>query len=118
MVSPGSRFLQAAVNTRLVGRQYVGNIRLDTPEQGNTLNILDEKIWLSYKFFQAVMHVAENVCQADKVVRHWDQAQTPSQRLVGTSLLSGGRQARLQALDEQTNPMALRREIYRLLAAL
>jgi hypothetical protein len=96
----------------------VANIRLDTPEQVQAMNALYEKMWLYYNFFQPVMHLEEKVCQADKVVRHWDQAQTPYQRLVATGTLSSDRQARLQALYEQTNPMALRKEIYRLLAAL
>lgn len=75
-------------------------------------------MWLYYHFFQPAMHLEEKVCQADKVVRPWDQAQTPYQRLVGTGMLDCDQRARLQALHEQTNPMTLRKESYRLLAAL
>ncbi len=82
------------------------------------MNTLYEKMWLYYNFFQPVMHLQEKICQEDHVVRHWDQAQTPYQRLVATGALSLNQQARLQALYEQTNPLALRKEIYRLLAAL
>lgn len=52
------------------------------------------------------------------MLRHWDQAQTPYQRLVAAGTLQSDQQARLQTLYEQTNPMTLRKEIYQLLVAL
>jgi hypothetical protein len=99
-------------------RQYFGTIRLDTPEQVQAMNVLYEKMWLYYNFFQPMMHLQEKICQHDKVLRHWDQAQTPYERLIATGTLAVEHQARLQALYEQTNPIVLRKEIYRLLAAL
>lgn len=95
-----------------------GAIRLDTPEQVQAMNALYEHMWIYYNFFQPVLHLKEKVCQADKVVRHWDQAQTPYQRLIAAGGQSLDQRTRLQALYEQTNPMALRKEIYRLLDAL
>ena len=56
--------------------------------------------------------------EGDKVRRKWDEAQTPYQRLLATGVLSPEQQERLQALYEQTNPLLLREEIYRGLAAL
>jgi len=82
------------------------------------MNALYDKLWLYYNFFQPVMHLQEKICQQDHVVRHWDQAQTPYQRLVATGMLESSQQARLQALYQQTTPMALRKAIYRLLATL
>jgi hypothetical protein len=111
-----NRFVEQK-NATLV-RQYFGTIRLDTPEQVQAMNALYEKMWLYYNLFQPVMHLQEKICQQDKVVRHWDQAQTPYERLVATATLSGEQQIRLQALYEQTNPLRLRQEIYRQLAAL
>jgi hypothetical protein len=111
-----NRFVEQK-NATLV-RQYFGTIRLDTPEQFQAMNALYEKMWLYYNFFQPVMHLQEKICQDDHVVRHWDQAQTPFQRLVAAQVLSDDQQARLQALYEQTNPMTLRKEIYRRLSAL
>lgn len=67
-----NRFVEQK-NATLV-RQYFGNIRLDAPEQVQVMNALYEKMWLYYDFFQPVMHLEEKVCQADKVVRHWNQA--------------------------------------------
>ena len=56
--------------------------------------------------------------EGDKVRRTWDEAQTPYQRLLATGVLSPEQHERLQALYEQTNPLRLREEIYRGLAAL
>ena len=64
------------------------------------------------------MHLQEKMCQGDKVIRHWDQAQTPYQRLMACAPLGNEQMGRLQTLYEQTNPMMLRKDIYRLLAAL
>ena len=111
-----NRFVEQK-NATLV-RQYFGTIRLDTPEQVQAMNVLYEKMWVYYNFFQPVMHLQEKSCQGDKVIRHWDQAQTPFQRLLVTGCLQGEQLTRLQAIYAQTNPMTLRQEIYRLLAAL
>jgi hypothetical protein len=111
-----NRFVEQK-NATLV-RQYFGTLRLDTPAQEKAMNALYEKMWLYYNFFQPVMHLQEKICLQDKVIRHWDQAQTPYERLITTGTLSSEQHARLQGLYEQTNPMALRKEIYRLLAAL
>ena len=111
-----NRFVEQK-NATLV-RQYLGTIRLETPEQVQAMNVLYDKMWLYYTFFQPVMHLREKIWQQDHVVRHWDQAQTPYQRLLATGPLAAHQQLRLQALYEQTNPMSLRKEIYRLLAAL
>jgi len=111
-----NRFVEQK-NATLV-RQYFGTIRLDTPEQAQAMGLLYDKMWLYYNFFQPVMHLEEKLCQQDKVRRHWDQAQTPYERLIATGTLTSEQQPRFQALYEQTNPMVLRKEIYRLLAAL
>jgi hypothetical protein len=99
-------------------RQYLGKLRLDTPEQIAAGNALYERMWLYYNLFQPVMHLHEKLVDQDKVRRKWDQAQTPYQRLLATGVLSQEQQARLQALYEQTNPLLLRDEIYAGLDAL
>jgi hypothetical protein len=111
-----NRFVEQK-NATLV-RQYFGTIRLDTAQQLQAMNALYEKMWLYYNCFQPVMHLQEKICQDEHVLRRWDQAQTPYERLVATGMLSPEQQASLQALYEQTNPMVLHKEIYRLLAAL
>ena len=99
-------------------RQYLGELRLDTPEQIAALNALYEQMWLYYNLFQPVLHLCEKTRLADKVVRKWDQAQTPYERVVASGVLNCEQQARLQQLYEQTNPAQLRKAIYHQLAAL
>jgi len=111
-----NRFVEQK-NETLV-RQYFGTIRLETAEQVQAMNVLYDKMWVYYNFFQPVMHLQEKICQGDKVIRHWDQAQTPYQRLLATGALGDEQMLRLQTLYEQTNPMTLRKEIYHLLATL
>ncbi len=104
-------------NATLV-RQYFGTLRLDTPEQVAAMNALYEQMWLYYNLFQPVLHLAEKRVGTEGVQRKWDTAQTPYQRLLTSGQLSAEQQARLQALYEQTNPLRLRDDIYRGLAAL
>jgi len=99
-------------------RQYLGYGRLDTLEQVAATNELYERMWLYYNLFQPVLHLCEKVTQGDTVHRKWDRAQTPFERLKATGKLSAAQQERLQALHEQTNPLALRQEIYQRLVAL
>ena len=99
-------------------RQYFGQLRLDTPEQIEAMNVLYERMWLYYNLFQPVLHLTEKVVVDDKVRRKWDQAQTPFERLQATGKLSVEQQQRFQALYEQTNPRRLRQEIYERLAHL
>jgi hypothetical protein len=99
-------------------RQYLGQLRLDTPEQITALNALYEQMWLYYNLFQPVLHLVAKTTVADKVVRKWDAAKTPYERLSRTGILSPEQQAQLQRLYEQTNPFQLREAIYRRLEAL
>jgi hypothetical protein len=106
-------------NSTLV-RAYLGYDRLDTVQQTQVLNLLYDKMWLYYNFFQPVMHLAEKTVipatgRSTRVKRRYDQAQTPFDRLCATYAISGQDRHRLQALRDQTNPRQLRQEIYDLL---
>lgn len=106
-------------NSTLV-RAYLGRDRLDTVEQTRVLNLLYDKMWLYYNFFQPVMHLAEKTVmlvegRPTRVKRHYDQAQTPFDRLCATNAISNQDRYTLQALRGQTNPRQLRQEIYELL---
>ncbi len=92
-------------------RQYFGTRRLDTPEQVAAMNALYDKLWLYDTLFQPVLHLTQKQGLASGIVRKWDTAQTPYQRLLASGMLSAEQQARLQALYEQTNPLRLREEI-------
>jgi hypothetical protein len=99
-------------------RQYLGDLRLDTPEQMVALNALYVDMWLYYNVFQPVLHLCEKQLVGDKVVRKWDAAKTPYERLRESSVLSVEQQTRLQQLYEQTNPLQLRNALYRQLEAI
>ncbi len=99
-------------------RQYLGELRLDTPEQIAALNALYEQMWLYYNLFQPVLRLCEKTLVGDKVLRKWDAAKTPYERLLASGVLSAEQQARLQQLYEQTNPAQLREALYRHLEAI
>ena len=101
-----------------VVRQYVGQLRLETPEQVAALDALYEQMWLYYNLFQPVIHLSEKIVEGDTVRRKWDQAKTPYERLLATDILSQTHREKLTQLDEQTNPMRLRQQIYQGLEAL
>lgn len=99
-------------------REYLGDLRLDTPEQIARLNTLYEQMWLYYNLFQPVLHLCEKQIVGDKVRRKWDAAQTPYERLLSSGVLSAERQDHLQHLYAQTNPLRLREAIYQQLEAI
>ena len=106
-------------NSTLV-RAYLGYDRLDTVAQTRVLNLLYDKMWLYYNFFQPVMHLTEKTIiplegRSARVKRRYDPAQTPFDRLCATNALSDTRRQPLQLLRDQTNPRRLRQEIYDLL---
>jgi len=111
-----NRFVEQKNDTLV--RQYLGHLRLDTPEQVAAVNVLYERMWVYYNLFQPVMHLLAKVVEGDKVRRQWDEAQTPYQRLLATGVLKHEQQEHLAALYERTNPVALRQEIYQRLAAI
>jgi hypothetical protein len=86
-------------NSTLV-RAYLGYDRLDTVEQTRVLNLLYDKMWLYYNFFQPVMHLAEKTVipvegRSARVKRRYDQAQTPFDRLCATNAISNQNRHRL-----------------------
>jgi hypothetical protein len=106
-------------NSTLV-RAYLGYDRLDTVDQTRVLNLLYDKMWLYYNFFQPVMHLTQKIItpvegQPARVKRRYDPAQTPFDRLCATHAIANPERQRLQALRDQTNPRQLRQEIYDLL---
>jgi len=105
-----NRFVEQK-NDSLV-RQYFGTRRLGTAEQAQLMDEIYELMWLYFNLFQPVMHLVEKSVVEGKVHRRWDQAQTPYTRLKATGVLTPEQRARLDALDEQTNPHQSRHLIY------
>lgn len=101
-------------------RAYLGLERFDTVVQTNLINVVYEKMWLYYNFFQPVMRLEEKTIIPSpdgrrRVKRRHDQAKTPFDRLCETGVLSTDQEKELKALRLRTNPRQLRNEIYSLL---
>jgi len=97
-------------------RGYLGHDRLDTVAHTRRLNQLYDLIWLYFNFFQPVRRLSEKEFvpteQGTKLVRRFDAAQTPFERLSVTGILSPEKVAALSSLYRDTNPRLLRRKIY------
>ena len=98
-------------------RALIGYGRLDTVEQTRILNLLYDKVWLYYNLFQPVMHLANKIVtqlegRPPHIIRRYDTAQTPFDRLCATGAISKGDRDKLHARRDQTNPRQLRQEIY------
>ena len=106
-----NRFVEQK-NATLV-RAYLGYDRLDTVAQTLVVNQLYDKMWVYYNLFQPVIRLKEKLLlpaaqgRPTRVKRRYDQARTPFDRLCATNALSQQRQAQLNALREQTNPLSL-----------
>lgn len=101
----------------------MGDGRLDTGRQVEALNELYDLMWVYYNLFQPVLHLAEKqyLQEEGRMRRKWDRARTartPYERLKQSGALSEERRGKLDRLYTQTNPRALRTEIYRCLAQL
>ena len=113
-----NRFVEQK-NSTLV-RAYLGYRRLDTIDQTNLLNHLYDKLWLYYNFFQPVMRLEEKIAVPQengrrRIRRRYDQARTPFDRLIATSILPKEVQRQLEELRRLTNPRELRKEIYEMI---
>lgn len=97
-------------------RGYLGDDRLDTVMQTQTLNGLFDLIWLHFNFFQRVRRLASReFVQTDgcsRVGRHFDTAAAPYERLRVSGVLSAATTDMLDQLYRETNPRQLRRRIY------
>lgn len=113
-----NRFVEQK-NDSLV-RAYLGYRRLDTVEHANLLNHLYDLMWLYSNFFQPVMHLKEKISSTSPdhhfhLIRRFDQARTPFDRLCETGILDPDIQAYLTNLRQRTNPLQLREKIYDLI---
>ena len=105
-----NRFVEQK-NATLV-RAYLGQVRLDSPEQTAALNSLYDQMWLYYNCFQPVMRLREKARTERRIIRRWDTAQPPLLRLLASEALSASQRQRLEQLRATVNPRALREQIY------
>jgi hypothetical protein len=99
-------------------RAYLGHGRLDTLRHVGALNQLYELMWVYYNLFQPVLHLREKTYIEGKVRRKWGEARTPYERLKQMEALTTAQRQKLDLLYTQTNPRALRSEIYSRLSQL
>jgi hypothetical protein len=112
------RFVEQKNSTLI--RAYLGHDRLDTVVHTWFLNLLYNKMWLYYNFFQPVMRLETKEVNTDaqgyrRVRRLYGDAQTPFDRLCATTALKPEQQQRLAALRKRTNPRQLIQEIHALI---
>jgi AraC-like DNA-binding protein len=111
-----NRFVEQK-NATLV-RAFLGQVRLHTPEQTAALNALYDQMWLYYNLFQPVLRLREKAREGERMIRRWDTAQPPLERLLASKMVSAEQSERLANLHATVNPRALRRHIYQELAQL
>lgn len=110
-----NRFVEQK-NSSLV-RAYLGNERFDTVAHTDALNRYYDGMWLYYNCFQPVMRLsAKKILPTTngipQIRRHFDQAQTPLDRLLATQTLTIKQAASLKVLRRDTNPRQLLKELY------
>ncbi len=75
-------------------------------------------MWVYDTLFQPVMRLREKVRSAERVIRRWDTAQTPLARLLATKAGTPEARQRVQQLQRDQNPRAVRPAISRDVARL
>lgn len=102
-------------------RDYLGYERLDTVAQTWLVNRFYDKAWLHYNFFQPVLRLEEKIIITDehgqlvRIIRRYDEARTPFDRLCNTDAILPEHRKLLEILRDRTNPRQLRQEIYDLI---
>jgi hypothetical protein len=110
-----NRFVEQK-NATLV-RSYLGQERFDTVAHINALNSFYEGMWLYYNAFQPVMRLcAKELLPVTngipQIRRHFDQPQTPLDRLLATACLQPQQVDTLTLMRLRTNPRRLLKQLY------
>jgi hypothetical protein len=96
-----------------VVRQAVGYLRYDTDEELEVLRELYTYLEPWVNFFQPQMHLVEKIRDGAKVIRRYDEARTPYQRLMASPEIRRRTKAGLTRTYEGLNPAELKRAIGR-----
>jgi hypothetical protein len=96
-----------------VVRRAVGYARYDTEAQLHLLNELYATLRLYTNFFQPTMKLKSKERVGSKVIKRYDRAQTPYQRVLAAQV-SEPEKERLRAKYKTLNPAALKRKLMRL----
>ena len=97
-----------------VVRRAVGYARYDTEAQLHLLNELYATLRLYTNFFQPTMKLKAKERVGSKVIKRYDRAQTPYQRVLAAAQVSEPEKERLRAKYKTLNPAALKRKLMRL----
>jgi hypothetical protein len=97
-----------------VVRRAVGYQRYDTDTQLALLNELYATLRLYTNFFQPTMKLQAKERVGSKVIKRYDRAQTPYQRVLDAAGVSENAKQRLRAKYQVLNPAALKRKLMRL----
>jgi hypothetical protein len=97
-----------------VVRRAVGYQRYDTEAQLNLLNELYATLRLYTNFFQPTMKLKAKERVGSKVIKRYDRAQTPYQRVLAAVQVSEAEKQSLRAKYKTLNPAALKRKLMRL----
>jgi len=97
-----------------VVRKYAGYFRYDREEELQVLKGLYKYLRLYINFFQPVMKQISKVRVGSKIIKRYDTAKTPYQRLLESPHISATEKRKLKEQYECLNPAELHREIVRL----
>jgi hypothetical protein len=92
-------------------RHAVGYARYDTPAELKILNELYELLRLERNFFSPQQKLISKTREGAKVIKRYDTARTPFQRISGRTDIDRSVQDTLGALYATLNPAQLRRDI-------
>jgi transposase InsO family protein len=101
-----------------VVRRTVGYARHDTPEELELLNELYSRLRLYTNYFQPVMKLVEKTRTGSRVTKKYDKARTPYGRVLTSRAISKEVKRVLRRDYKELNPVALGRQIDRLVGRL
>lgn len=92
-------------------RRLVGYDRYNSRAALEVLNRVYDLLCLYVNFFQPVMKMVARSREGAKVLKTYDSARTPYQRLVEAGILTEAKKAELAAIYHGLNPVLLLRQI-------
>lgn len=92
-------------------RQLVGYLRLDRPELVQRLNALYTRWCLLLNFFCPNLKLREKCRQGSRIVKRYEAACTPCQRLLASRWIDRATKRRLREQLAALNPFAMKKEI-------
>jgi hypothetical protein len=92
-------------------RRYVGYFRYDTDEEIAVLNELYSQVRLHINFFLPSMKLKEKVRVGSKIIKKYDEAKTPYQRLRESGIMTDESRKNLEKEFEGLNVVAIQRSI-------